>query len=235
MLKVLVTAIAGLGIALSAAAAEAPNPNSTLREMAGKVSISQGKDFAPAKADLRLKPGDQLRTQAESSATVIFDDGCRVDIEANKLFRVAEQSICACRMLAEQRKAKGEAPGPNSTMSKMEGQVSVNAGDEFAPAQPEMRLKPGDRVMTQAKSAATIVFDDKCRLNIAANKLVTVPEQSVCACGLLVEQGLTPAGASAIGAAASNTGVGIMAATVTAIDIWALQDEENNEEDTVSP
>ena len=97
MLRVIAIAIAGFGIALSAAAADTPDPNSTLRETAGKVSVSQGKDFAPAKPDLRLKPGDQIKTQAESSATVIFDDNCRVDIEANKLFKVAEQSVCACR------------------------------------------------------------------------------------------------------------------------------------------
>ena len=118
-------------------------------------------------------------------------------------------------------------------MDTMQGQVSVNQGKEFAPAKSEMRLKPGDRIMTQAESAATIVFDDKCRLNIGASKLVTVPDQSVCACGLLVEQGLAPAGANAIGGAAvSNTGVWVMAGVVTAIDIWALQDEEN---DSVSP
>jgi hypothetical protein len=231
MLKLIATAAIGLGFALTAMAAETPDPNSTLREMAGRVSVSTGKDFAPAKTDLRLKPGDQVKTQAESSATIIFDDNCRVDIEANKLFKVAEQSVCACRMLAEQRKAKGEPPAPNSTMRKLEGQVSVNAGNEFAPAKPDMRLKPGDRIMTQVKSGATIVFDDKCRLDIEANKLVTVPEQSVCACGLLVEQGLTPGAV-----AASNTGIGLLVGGTAIIDIIALDgDEENKDEDTVSP
>jgi len=233
MLRLFAVAIAGFGIALSVAAAESPDPNSTLSETKGRVAVNQGNQFAPAKSDMRLKPGDLVRTQADSSATIIFDDQCRVDVEANKVVRVARQSVCACRLLAEEQKSKGEVPGPNSTMEQMQGQVSVNQGKEFSPAKSEMRLRPGDRIMTQAESAATIVFDDKCRLSIGASKLVTVPDQSVCACGLLVEQGLAPAGANAIGGAAvSNTGVGIMAGVVTAIDIWALQDEEN---DSVSP
>jgi hypothetical protein len=134
-------------------------------------------------------------------------------------------------MASEQRKAKGEPPAPNSTMRELEGQVSVNAGEEFAPAKSDMRLKPGDRIMTQAKSGATIVFDDKCRLDIAANKLVTVPEQSVCACGLLVEQGLTPGAV-----AAGSTGIGWVVGGVVGIGICALNEcLEDDDQDTVSP
>ena len=231
MFKLIAAVAVGLGFALSAAAAETPDPNSTLRETAGRVSVSSGKDFAPAQADMRLKPGDRVKTQADSSATIIFDDECRVDIDANKLLTVAEKSICACRLASEQRKAKGEPPAPNSTMDQLAGQVSVNGGKEFAPAKPEMRLKPGDRIMTQAKSSATIIFDDKCRLNVGANKLVTVPEESICACGLLVEQGLTPGAV-----AASSTGIGWVVGGVVVIDICALNNcLENDDQDTVSP
>jgi hypothetical protein len=106
-----------------------------------------------------------------------------------------------------------------------------------------MRLKPGDRIMVQAGSHATIVFDDKCRLDIEANKLVTVPEQSVCACGLLVEQGLNPAGGAAIGGTVVTNAQGaIIAGAIIAIDL-CVDDSfvgekicgENQDTDTVSP
>jgi hypothetical protein len=107
-----------------------------------------------------------------------------------------------------------------------------------------MRLKPGDRVMVQDKSRATIVFDDKCRLDIEANKLVTVPDESVCACGLLVQQGLNPAGGGPIGGgtAITNGQGALITGSIIAIGL-CLDDSfvgericgENKDNDTVSP
>ena len=49
--------------------------------------------------------------------------------------------------LATATVAANPAAGPNATLTGVTGKVSVNQGSEFVPAQPEMRLKPGDRVM----------------------------------------------------------------------------------------
>jgi hypothetical protein len=241
MFRILATAIVSFGITCSAVAAEASDANSTLREMHGHVLVNQGSGSAPANLDMRLKPGDKISVQGKSGATLIFDDQCRLDIEANKSITVPELSACACRLAADAK--KDETPTPNSTLRQMQGLVSVNDGKEFSPAKPDMRLKPGDRIMVQAESHATIVFDDKCQLDIDANKLVTVPDQSVCACGLLVEQGLNPAGGSAIGGTAiSNSTGAIIAGTITAItlcmdDVFAGEKlcGEDQEQDTVSP
>ncbi len=110
--------------------------------------------------------------------------------------------------------------------------MSVNEGKEFAPAKLEMRLKPGDRVMVEADSSATIVFDDKCRLDIKANKLVTVPDTSVCAGAVLVEQGLNPVGGAAIGGTVSNTGMAIVAGVVLIGDAVLISE---GDDDTASP
>ena len=238
MFRLFATAIACLGMTFSAAAAEAPSANSTLREMSGHVSVNQGTEFFPASLDMRLKPGDKVMVKGKSSATIIFDDQCRLDIEANKVVTVSEQSACACRLYSESR--KGEVPDPNSTLRQMNGDVSVNDGKEFTPAKLDMRLKPGDRVMVQTKSHALIVFDDKCQLDIDANKLVTVPDQSSCACGLLLAQGLSPGGAGAIGG--TNTTVVIDITKIVVIDLCVAGlagigkiCNENPDTDTVSP
>ena len=63
MLRLFAAAVAGFGIALGAVAAEPADPNSTLGETNGRVAVSQGNQFAPAKSDMRLKPGDLVRTR----------------------------------------------------------------------------------------------------------------------------------------------------------------------------
>ena len=81
-------------------------------------------------------------------------------------------------------------PQPIATIDKITGKVMVNEGKAFAPGRLQQRLKPGDRVMVMDKSRTTIVFDDDCRLDIEANKLVVVPDRSTCAGGYLAEQGI---------------------------------------------
>ena len=240
MLRLIATAIVCFGMAFSVMAADTSGANSTLREMNGRVSVNQGGEFAPAALDMRLKPGDRIMVQGKGSATVFYDDQCRLDIVANKVVTVSELSACACRLLADSRAG---TPDSNSILGQMQGTVSVNQGTEFSPAKLDMRLKPGDRIMVEGASKATIVFDDKCSLDITANKLVTVPDQSVCACGLLVEQGLNPVGGSAIGGTAiSNSTGAIIAGAIIAVDLCldnGFNGEkicgENQDNDTVSP
>jgi hypothetical protein len=124
-----------------------------------------------------------------------------------------------------------KAPDPNSTLTEFKGKVSVNAGKEFVAAQLKMRLKPGDRVMVEDKSGATIVFDDECRLEIEANKLVTVPDDSTCKGAVLVQQGLNPGGGAAIGAGGSNGALPIILVSIFDICMYFCEDDH----DTVSP
>jgi hypothetical protein len=127
--------------------------------------------------------------------------------------------------------AQSPPPAPNATMTDIEGSVSVNQGTEYVPARKDMRLKPGDRVMIREGGEVTIVFDDECRREVEENKIVTIPERSPCAGGVLAEQSLQPGGGSAIGSTRGNGGVWAMVAIVAAIDIWWLQEDE----DFVSP
>src|SRR5690349_15151415 len=79
--------------------------------------------------------------------------------------------------------ATASTAAPNATLSNINGNVSVNQGKEFVPAQSGMRLNPGDRIMVPAKGSASITFDDACRLDLAEGRIVTVPEKSACAGG----------------------------------------------------
>ena len=115
------------------------------------------------------------------------------------------------------------------------GNVLVNQGEEFRPASNGMQLKPGDRVMVQEGSEARLKFDDDCAYSVGENKIITIPERSPCAGGTVVAQELNPAGGNAIGGGSTGTGnggVAIMAAVVTAIDLWWLNEDDS---DIVSP
>jgi len=132
--------------------------------------------------------------------------------------------------------ASATAAEPNATLSNVSGNVSVNQGKEFAPAQADMRLKPGDRIMVSEKGAATITFDDACRLDLGESKIITVPAKSACAGAVVAQQSIAPGGGGG-GAAIGDTrhdnrGVWIMVAVVAGIDIWAMSEDD---EQTSSP
>ena len=129
------------------------------------------------------------------------------------------------------------AAGPNATLSGVTGKVSVNQGREFVPAQSEMRLKPGDRVMIADNASATITFDDACKMDLGASKVVTVPAKSTCAGAELSQQGVVQGaggGGEAIGAEGThdNHGVWWMVGAVALIDIWAISE---GDDETQSP
>ena len=126
-----------------------------------------------------------------------------------------------------------DAPKSNSALTEAKGKVLVNTGKAFSPASKDMRLKKGDRVMVQGRSEATITFDDGCKLDIEENKLVTVPEQSSCAGALVMQQGINPAGGSAIGGGAAASNGALPIAAVLAFDGYMFFHED--ESNTVSP
>lgn len=131
--------------------------------------------------------------------------------------------------------AAAEAPATNVTLNGIDGQVSVNQGDGFAPAVNGMRLKPGDRVMVQNDSDAELTFDDQCKRDVDENKIATIPEKSPCNGGTLAEQGLNPGDEGAIGEAAATGSYGrevAASAIVTALALWWVNEDDD---DTVSP
>ena len=88
MSKLLAGTFVGLAFALAATSATAAEPNATLSNVSGNVSVNQGKEFAPAQADMRLKPGDRVMISDKGSATITFDDACRLDLGESKIITV---------------------------------------------------------------------------------------------------------------------------------------------------
>lgn len=123
--------------------------------------------------------------------------------------------------------AQNPPPQPIAKIDKISGKVMVNEGKEFAPGRLEQRLKPGDRVMVMDKSRTTIVFDDDCRLDIEANKLVVVPDRSTCAGGYLAEQTLNPSGSGAIGGSGVSGGKALLPIAAAIVITAAVLDEDD--------
>ena len=67
---------------------------------------------------------------------------------------------------------------------KLEGKVSVNLGDGFAPAKLGMVLKPGDQVLVGTESAASLVYAEPgCVFDVPAASVVTVTDVGPCVPG----------------------------------------------------
>ncbi|MFT3807402.1 hypothetical protein [Arenimonas sp.] len=124
--------------------------------------------------------------------------------------------------------AQNPPPQPIATIDKITGKVMVNEGKAFAPGRLQQRLKPGDRVMVMDKSKTTIVFDDDCRLDIEANKLVVVPDRSTCAGGYLAEQGINPGGSGAIGSSGVSGGKALLPLAIGAVVVAVVLDEDDS-------
>jgi hypothetical protein len=97
MSKFIFTAVLGMGISLSAVAQDGPAPIATLAEIEGKgnILVNFGDEFVPAKEGMRLKPGDRVMAQDDSSAEIKYDDECEYEVEENRIVTVPDRSNCA--------------------------------------------------------------------------------------------------------------------------------------------
>ena len=117
--------------------------------------------------------------------------------------------------------------------------MRANQGSEFVAASEGMVLKPGDRVMTLEDSSAVIEFDDGCDINASPNSLITLPEVSSCAGGVVLSQNVAPESVGAIGATAEassfNWGRALLVVVPAATAAIIIADHNNNRRPTVSP
>jgi hypothetical protein len=130
MSRAIATALLGLAFAASAAAADAPAPNATVNDVDGKVSVNQGDGFNPAADGMRLKPGDRVMVQDDSSADLKFDDECEFEVKENKIVTVPDRSPCAggVPLVQELNPAGGSAIGTTGATGTGNGGVWIMAG-----------------------------------------------------------------------------------------------------------
>jgi hypothetical protein len=120
-----------------------------------------------------------------------------------KRIHLAFAAIAACAFAATV-----QAQDPVATLSATQGNILVNQGSQFVPADPGLALMPGDRVLAQANGNAEITFTaDGCKASVLSGTMVTVPSTSTCKGGMLLVQNTNPAMTGALGAGtAAGTG-----------------------------
>lgn len=152
-------------------------------------------------------------------------------------------ALCASAVLAE------DPPAPNSRLVIIEGSVLLNQGEQFADAAVDTLTKQGDRVMAMEGARAVIHFDDNidetddrhndhaCDLKVDPGTVITVPDRSPCAGGIVSVEKVAPSGgATAGGSTLLRPSILIPAIIVGAcLAIDAGDDHLNCQDDPASP
>lgn len=83
-----------------------PTPEGTavarLRKVEGNVLVSGKSGLSSAEGPVPLQEGARVITTAESSAVVVFNDGCEVTLQANQRLEVESDRPCKERILLAQ-------------------------------------------------------------------------------------------------------------------------------------
>jgi hypothetical protein len=73
----------------------------TVEPSLGVVLMNSGKGFKQIKKTTKAKAGNSVMVSPDGAATVVYADGCRVDVSPGKVTTVAELSPCAAGSLAD--------------------------------------------------------------------------------------------------------------------------------------
>jgi hypothetical protein len=105
-----------VGTANMASAQDNPPEVATLEKAEGSVMVDKGKGYASTKNKATLHEGDRLITLANSTAEIVYDDGCRVTLKENSLIEIAKDPGCKAIIAAINSTTIG-APGSVATSS----------------------------------------------------------------------------------------------------------------------
>src|ERR1700722_4633379 len=73
----------------------------TLQPGAGQLSVNQGQGFQPVNSRVDANAGDSVMVSPGGSATVVYDDGCKVDVQPGAVATIAPLSPCASGSYAD--------------------------------------------------------------------------------------------------------------------------------------
>lgn len=73
----------------------------TLQPGQGNLSINQGSGFQPVNARVDAKVGDSVEVTSGGSATLIYEDGCQVQVQPGAVISVMPLSPCASGSFAQ--------------------------------------------------------------------------------------------------------------------------------------
>lgn len=72
-----------------------PSWAATIEPGSGDLTINQGQGFKPAKTQTRANIGDSVMVGPGGTATIVYDDGCRVNVQPGAVATIAPLSPCA--------------------------------------------------------------------------------------------------------------------------------------------
>jgi hypothetical protein len=108
-----------------------------------------------------------------------------------------------------------------ATVEPGQGDVSINRGEGFKPINSRVNANVGDLIMVGPGGAATIVYDDSCKVNVQPGAVATIAPLPPCKSGS-ADDYLAP------------TIVGALVAGVLAAGIWEAT-QSNSTTTPVSP
>lgn len=101
--RTLIAGLLGVAMAISPALAATVTPG------LGQVFVNRGQGFQPLAGPSEANPGDQLMVSPGGTATVLFGDGCSMNLQPGGVMTVSSVSPCASPY------AQQEPPPPQQT------------------------------------------------------------------------------------------------------------------------
>src|SRR5690242_19913580 len=84
----------------------------TIEARQGDLTINQGEGFQPVTSRGTANVGDSVMVGPGGSATVVYDDGCKVSVQPGAVTTIAPLSPCASGSKAADMGLPPAAPGP---------------------------------------------------------------------------------------------------------------------------
>jgi hypothetical protein len=84
----------------------------TIEPGQGNLTINQGQGFQPVNSRIDANVGDSVMVGPDGSATVVYDDGCKVAVQPGAVTTIAPLSPCASGSFAADMGVPVGAPPP---------------------------------------------------------------------------------------------------------------------------
>lgn len=104
----------------------------------------------------------------------------------------------------------------------VQGDLSINQGDGFAPIKGRIEANVGDSLMVGPNGLATVSYADGCQVSVQPGTVITIAPISPCAAGSYAQDFTNPFGSNLVAPIIVGVAVG------TALGIAAYESSRNN-------
>lgn len=96
-------ALSVLGLVSVSALAETPITSIKLAAVSGNVMVNNGKSFVKANPNAQIKPGTKIITNNNSTANLVYKNGCIKQVKPNTILTVGTQNECVAGMFKDEK------------------------------------------------------------------------------------------------------------------------------------